>query len=105
VRQWKRRSAALVALVQSSDPPPPLTGEQLLGTSVTTTASCDPDGTSVFHYEATGVAIGPISGDFEFLTESFQSSLALTQAVKPGKGCGDKNHAHEREAECRKPAR
>jgi len=23
--------------------------------------------------------------------------------VKPGKGCGDKNHVHYREAECKKP--
>lgn len=23
--------------------------------------------------------------------------------TKPGKGCGDKNHYHEREAECKKP--
>jgi hypothetical protein len=26
-------------------------------------------------------------------------------AVKPGKGCGDKNHYHEREDECKKPPR
>ena len=25
-----------------------------------------------------------------------------TQEVRPGKGCGDKNHVHEREAECKK---
>ena len=24
-------------------------------------------------------------------------------SVKPGKGCGDKNHYHERENECKKP--
>ena len=24
---------------------------------------------------------------------------------KPGKGCGDKNHVHEREGECKKPPR
>ena len=24
---------------------------------------------------------------------------------KPGKGCGDKNHQHEREGECKKPPR
>jgi hypothetical protein len=23
--------------------------------------------------------------------------------VKPGKGCGDKNHYHQRESECKKP--
>lgn len=25
--------------------------------------------------------------------------------TKPGKGCGDKNHYHERESECKKPPR
>ncbi len=25
--------------------------------------------------------------------------------VKPGKGCGDKNHVHQREGECKKGAR
>jgi hypothetical protein len=25
--------------------------------------------------------------------------------VKPGKGCGDKNHYHEKESQCKKPPR
>ena len=33
---------------------------------------------------------------------SSQTSAASTQ-YKPGKGCGDKNHQHEREDECKKP--
>jgi len=28
---------------------------------------------------------------------------ADTSQYKPGKGCGDKNHSHERENECKKP--
>ena len=31
-----------------------------------------------------------------------QGSAASSQ-YKPGKGCGDKNHIHEREDECKKP--
>ena len=27
-----------------------------------------------------------------------------TQEARPGKGCGDKNHIHERDAECKKAA-
>jgi hypothetical protein len=30
-------------------------------------------------------------------------SPALRQPPRPGKGCGDKNHVHERERECQKP--
>ena len=40
------------------------------------------------------------------LGEDFLSSLAETvplERPKPGKGCGDKNHEHEREDECKKP--
>jgi hypothetical protein len=33
---------------------------------------------------------------------SSNSSAAKSQ-YKPGKGCGDKNHQHEREDECKKP--
>ena len=28
---------------------------------------------------------------------------ADSSQYKPGKGCGDKNHSHERENECKKP--
>jgi hypothetical protein len=28
-----------------------------------------------------------------------------TQPLKPGKGCGDKNHVHQREGECKKTPR
>ena len=41
----------------------------------------------------------------EGLAQGFFSSLTALVPVKPGKGCGDKNHEHEREAECRKVAR
>jgi hypothetical protein len=34
--------------------------------------------------------------DFSFGT------VAPTADFRPGKGCGDKNHVHEREAECKK---
>ena len=34
--------------------------------------------------------------------EAATDSAANTQ-YKPGKGCGDKNHQHEREDECKKP--
>jgi len=27
----------------------------------------------------------------------------VTTPSRPGKGCGDKNHLHEREADCKKP--
>jgi DNA-binding beta-propeller fold protein YncE len=30
---------------------------------------------------------------------------ASTQPSRPGKGCGDKNHVHERRGDCRKPPR
>ena len=30
---------------------------------------------------------------------------SLTQPVRPGRGCGDKNHVHEREADCKRPPR
>jgi hypothetical protein len=29
-------------------------------------------------------------------------ALAASPSVKPGKGCGDKNHVHYREADCKK---
>jgi len=32
-------------------------------------------------------------------------SDAAKSQYKPGKGCGDKNHVHEREGECKKPPR
>jgi hypothetical protein len=33
------------------------------------------------------------------------SKNAAQSEYKPGKGCGDKNHEHEREDECKKPPR
>lgn len=38
-------------------------------------------------------------------TATVVTNVTPTQEVRPGKGCGDKNHIHEREAECKKPAR
>jgi hypothetical protein len=38
-------------------------------------------------------------------SESFQSSLAAVEPLlelRPGKGCGDKNHRHERSGECKR---
>ena len=32
---------------------------------------------------------------------SGKSSAGKSQYVKPGKGCGDKNHVHERRGECK----
>ena len=31
------------------------------------------------------------------------NSDAAKSQYKPGKGCGDKNHVHEREGECKNP--
>lgn len=38
-------------------------------------------------------------------TATVVTNVTPTQGIRPGKGCGDKNHIHEREAECKKPAR
>ena len=52
-------------------PPPTLTGETFLGglfttepSSLVTSASCDPTGTSTFTYQATGPAAGPYVGTY-----------------------------------------
>ena len=37
--------------------------------------------------------------------EAFFSDLVAVVGSKPGLGCGDANHLHEREDQCRKPAR
>ena len=37
------------------------------------------------------------SGSFQ---EQFQSTLSATVQLKPGRGCGDTNHTHERHDEC-----
>ena len=34
---------------------------------------------------------------------SSHGNSAASSQYKPGKGCGDKNHVHEREDECKKP--
>lgn len=39
------------------------------------------------------------------ISEQFFSSLAEVVELKPGKGCGDKNHEHQREGDCRKAPR
>lgn len=38
-------------------------------------------------------------------TATVVTNVSPTQEVRPGKGCGDKNHIHEREAECEKAAK
>lgn len=38
--------------------------------------------------------------DTHAFQEQYQSSLATTQASRPGRGCGDDNHGHERRGEC-----
>jgi hypothetical protein len=61
------------------------------------------------HVETTGGFLSDVN-DF---AEAFQSTLASPTptggqgggGTKPGKGCGDKNHVHEREAECHNPPR
>jgi hypothetical protein len=51
--------------VHAQVPPPTLTGETLSGTTIaTTSASCNPDGTSTFTYQTTGSASGPYNGTF-----------------------------------------
>jgi hypothetical protein len=46
------------------------------------------------------------AGGFAFAANNGDNSGAGNSgAVKPGKGCGDKNHYHEREGECKKPPR
>jgi len=52
-------------------------------------------GTFTFNPEAVATSNG------QFL-QSFQSSLVAAQLMLPGKHCGDKNHAGEREDECKK---
>jgi hypothetical protein len=66
-----------------------------------------PDGT-FFDHGATDVnvleqhVIGFDASDFR---EEFFSDLTAVVGERPGLGCGDANHVHEREDQCRKPAR
>ena len=50
-----------------------------------------------------GGAAGVIAGNGNGNGKSNKS--ADQSQYKPGKGCGDKNHVHEREDECKKPPR
>jgi hypothetical protein len=63
-------------------PPPTLSGETLTGTTTTaTTTGCNPDGTSTFTYQTTGVATGPFyNGTF---TETGTVTLG-PQPIPPG---------------------
>lgn len=56
------------------------------------------------HIEGAG---GGVVSDVNDFGETFVSTLPGPTPVKdkPGKGCGDKNHTHEREGECKKPPR
>ena len=49
----------------------------------------------------------PRTGDYleVFSTGTPPVVLPPAQPLKPGKGCGDKNHVHQREGECKKPPR
>jgi hypothetical protein len=49
----------------------------------------------------------PKAADYSesFLTGTPVVPVPPPQPQKPGKGCGDKNHVHEREGECKKPPR
>jgi uncharacterized repeat protein (TIGR01451 family) len=38
-------------------------------------------------------------------TATVVTNVTPSQEVRPGKGCGDKNHVHEREAQCKKAPR
>lgn len=81
--------AALALNVPASSaqvPPPTLTGETFLGglfttepSSVVTSASCDPTGTSTFTYQTTGPAAGPYVGTF---TET--GTVTLGPQTNPG---------------------
>jgi hypothetical protein len=57
----------------------------------------------------TDVQLQDLPGDnlaTDFFQETFASELLMPEPAeqpKPGKGCGDKNHEHEREGECKKP--
>jgi hypothetical protein len=80
-------------------------------------ATIDPPGKGSYHDE--GTATGSLSNshvtccpneagqdlDVKFSSgsfqEQFQSTLSTTVKSKPGRGCGDKNHAHERRDECK----
>jgi hypothetical protein len=55
---------------------------------------------SVFGASAVGVAAS--TGTFTSLPVGSTENAAKHQYTKPGKGCGDVNHEHEREEECRK---
>lgn len=43
---------------------PTLTGEELFGTPIITSANCTPDGPSSFTYTVSGMALGPYPGEF-----------------------------------------
>jgi hypothetical protein len=59
----------------------PLTGETLTGTPVTTSATCNPAGTSTFTYAVSGVAAGPYPGTF---TET--GTATIGSQISPGGG-------------------
>jgi hypothetical protein len=50
---------------------------------------------------------GGVVSDVNDFGETFQSTLSEPVPVggKPGAGCGDKNHTHEREDDCKRPPR
>ena len=49
------------------------------------------------------VAFLPDGGQTQ--TSNFTETFGASPAQKPGRGCGDKNDRHEREGECKKPAK
>src|SRR5919204_633140 len=68
--------------------------QRLVGLAVGAALLCG--GTGVFATTGVFAASGGFKG------ASSQGSASQSQ-YKPGKGCGDKNHVHEREDECDKP--
>jgi hypothetical protein len=64
-----------------------------------------PSAVSRWTFDAAGNATfnGSFSTPPDALIDVEFAPQPATQPVKPGKGCGDKNHVHERKAECKHP--
>ncbi|HEY3020182.1 MAG TPA: hypothetical protein VGJ32_08320 [Solirubrobacteraceae bacterium] len=52
---------------------------------------------------AAGLVAGGAGGVMAASGTFTSHKSAASSQYKPGKGCGDKNHIHERENECKKP--
>lgn len=49
------------------------------------------------------IGSGSTAGVIAHHKSGHSGGSAASAEYKPGKGCGDKNHKHEREGECKKP--